>query len=88
MIERFEDGNIENIKTTIIPQLQKHNEISLQRGDTLVVHIDLEKYGIDYAKQIYEIFEKAFPYNQILVVDDSVTLEVIKNEFNKYSKTL
>lgn len=80
MVERFIDGNIETVKTTIIPQLQKHNEISLRRGDTLVVHIDLEKYGINYAKEIFDVFEKAFPYNQILVVDEHVTLEVIKND--------
>lgn len=80
MVKRFIDGNIETVKTTIIPQLQKHNEISLRRGDTLVVHIDLEKYGINYAKEIFDVFEKAFPYNQILVVDKHVTLEVIKND--------
>lgn len=80
MVERFIDGNIETVKTTIIPQLQKHNEISLRRGDTLVVHIDLEKYGLNYAKEIFDVFEKAFPYNQILVVDEHVTLEVVKND--------
>lgn len=80
MVERFEDSNIDYIKTTIIPQLQKHNEISLRRGDTLVVHIDLEKYGINYAKEVFDIFEKAFPYNQILVVDENVTLKVVKDE--------
>lgn len=30
-------------------------------------------------QEVYNMFEKAFPYNQIMVVDENVTLEVVRN---------
>ena len=79
MVERIASENAKCIKCTIIPQLQKHNEISLQHGDTLVVHVPFQEWGLNMIQEVYNMFEKAFPYNQIMVVDENVTLEVVRN---------
>lgn len=80
MVERIVSENAKCIKCTIIPQLQKHNEISLQRGDTLIVHVPFKEWDFDMIQKIYDMFEKAFPYNQIMVIDENVTLEVVRND--------
>lgn len=46
MVERIVSENAKCIKCTIIPQLQKHNEISLQRGDTLIVHVPFQEWDL------------------------------------------
>lgn len=80
MVERIVSENAKCIKCTIIPQLQKHNEISLQHGDTLIVYVPFKEWDFDMIKKIYDMFEKAFPYNQIMVIDENVTLEVVRND--------
>lgn len=79
MVEKIVDNNSQCVKCTIIPQLHKHNEISLKRGDTLVVHIPFDTYDLDSANVIYEMFAKAFPYNQVIVVDKDIELEVVRD---------
>ena len=79
MVERIVNENAKCIKCTIIPQLQKHNEISLQCGDTLIVHVPFQEWDLNMIQEVYNMFEKAFPYNQIMVVDENVTLEVVRN---------
>lgn len=62
----------------IIHQLSPHKEISLSPGDTIVAKIDIDEYGLEYAEQIYKILEKAFPYNNILILDKRTELEVYR----------
>ena len=75
MIQSFD-----NIEFEILSKLNTTNEISLRPGDTLVAKLDQEKCDLKDAEVIYKILDKAFPKNQILVLFDSIELEVIKNE--------
>lgn len=80
MVDKFSKSEKEiEIDCSIIPRLQAWNEITLQKGDTLVAYINEDIFDIDFAKGIYEILEKTFPENQIVVLPRAVELGVIKN---------
>jgi hypothetical protein len=59
--------------------LKNFNEITLSRGDTLVVYWDFERYPLDMAQDFFNIIQKAFPENQVLFVPIEVNMGVIKD---------
>lgn len=80
MVERLNDNQI-TLPVTIIPQLTKHNTITLTRGDTIIVHIENEELtDLECMEHMYKMFHKAFPYNQVMVVPSGVRVEVVKDE--------
>lgn len=79
MVQRIDNQKVE-MEIEIVPKLRYPKEISLNPGDTLVAKVDQDMWDIEDAQRFYEILEKAFPNNQILVLFKGVELEVIKNE--------
>ena len=79
MVESFLK-NEKEFEYSIIPKLKEFNELSLTHGDVLVVYWDFEKYPLDEAFEFFKIIQKAFPYNQVLLLPSGSKLEVIKND--------
>lgn len=81
MIQKIEnDTSLKTVDVSIIPRLKKFNEITLSRGDTLVVYWDFERYPLDTAQDFFNIIQKAFPENQVLFVPIEVKMGVIKDD--------
>lgn len=68
------------VEVQIIPKLKKTAEISLSRGDTLVVFYPVDKYPHEEMKAILDIFDKMFPDNQTLFLPNDFELGVIRSE--------
>lgn len=66
------------LNVTIIPHLSKANEISLTRGDTLLVEIDPEYIDLNSIPQILSAFEKQFPENSIMIIFNSMKVTKVK----------
>jgi hypothetical protein len=80
MIQKIEnDTSPRTVDVSIIPRLKNFNEITLSRGDTLVVYWDFERYPLDMAQDFFNIIQKAFPENQVLFVPIEVKMGVIKD---------
>ena len=69
------------VEVQIIPKLKETAEISLSKGDTLVVYLpeELKSVGADELQEISEVFDKMFPNNQVLFLPNTFKLGVIKN---------
>lgn len=65
----------------VIPKLKETNEISLSKGDTLVVYLPEEAMDsdVDELQEISDMFDKMFPNNQVLFLPNTFKLGVIKN---------
>ena len=80
MIHKIEnDTPLKTVDVSIIPRLKKFNEMTLSRGDTLVVYWDFERYPLDMAQDFFNVIQKAFPENQVLFVPIEVKMGVIKD---------
>lgn len=64
----------------IVHRLQSHREISLTPGDVIVAKVDFNEIDIDMIEATYKMLEKAFPNNNILILNKSIELEVYRNE--------
>ena len=81
MIQKIEkDTSLKTVDVSIIPRLKEFNEITLSKGDTLVVYWDFERYPLDMAQDFFNIIQKAFPENQVLFVPIEVKMGVIKDD--------
>lgn len=69
------------VEVSIIPKLKETNEISLSKGDTLVVYLPEEAMDsdVDELREISDMFDKMFPDNQVLFLPNTFKLGVIKN---------
>jgi hypothetical protein len=69
------------VEVSIIPKLKETNEISLSKGDTLVVYLPEEAMDsdVDELQAISDMFDKMFPNNQVLFLPNTFKLGVIKN---------
>lgn len=69
------------VEVSIIPKLKETNEISLSKGDTLVVYLPEEAAdsSAEELQDIADMFDKMFPNNQVLFLPDTFKLGVIKN---------
>lgn len=65
------------LNVTIMPHLSKANEISLTRGDTLLVEIDTDYIDLDMTPHILKAFEKQFPDNPIMLAPKHTKIERI-----------
>ena len=79
MIESF-DKNSKEVKYSIIPRLKRYSEITLSRGDTLIIYWDFAKYPMDEAEHFFQILQKAFPDNQVIFMPLETKMEVVKND--------
>ena len=75
MVEKINEVEME---LTIVPKLKECNLISLSPGDTIVLHIDDDKWDLDNAQEFYKLFEKSFPNNNIMVMFKGVDIGVIR----------
>lgn len=69
------------VEVSVIPKLKETNEISLSKGDTLVVYLPEEAMDsdVDELQEISDMFDKMFPNNQVLFLPNTFKLGVIKN---------
>ena len=68
---------IENIE--VIPQVSQRKEVTLHPGDVIVAKVDLEKVDFEVVQSAYNMLEKAFPNNNIMVLDKNIEIEVYRN---------
>lgn len=76
-----QDTFAKEVEVSIIPKLKETNEISLSKGDTLVVYLPEEAMDsdVDELQEISDMFDKMFPNNQVLFLPNTFKLGVIKN---------
>lgn len=78
MIKSFED--FEHVEVSIIPKLREFNELTLSKGDTLVIYWDFINYPMKVAEEFFNIIQKkAFPNNSVLFLPIESKMEVVKN---------
>ena len=68
------------VEVQVIPKLKETAEISLSKGDTLVVFYPINEYPPEEMKQILDIFDNMFPNNQTLFLPNDFELGVIRSE--------
>ena len=63
----------------IVHRLNEHKEFSLSPGDTIVAKVDFNELDIEEIQAAYNILEKAFPRNNILILNKNIELEVYRH---------
>lgn len=61
-------------------KIDKIIDISLKRGDTLVIKFDNDLYDFDEVSNFIKIIQKQFPKNDIMTIFKGMELGVIHNE--------
>lgn len=73
------------LQCKIVPQLATPNVLTLAPGDTLVAQMG-EDWDMEFAQELYQLLEHAFPNNNILVLPYGVDISVIKERNNKHEE--
>ena len=60
----------------------KQTQLSISKGDTIILKVDQEKIEFDIAAQCVKQIANLYPDNPILMLFDGITIEVIRNEFD------
>ena len=60
----------------------KQTQLSIIKGDTIILKVDQEKIEFDIAAQCVKQIANLYPDNPILMLFDGITIEVIRNEFD------
>ena len=60
----------------------KQTQLSIDKGDTIILKVDQEKIEFDIAAQCVKQIANLYPDNPILMLFDGITIEVIRNEFD------
>ena len=60
----------------------KQTQLSINKGDTIILKVDQEKIEFDIAAQCVKQIANLYPDNPILMLFDGITIEVIRNEFD------
>ena len=63
----------------IVHRLNEHKEFSLSPGDTIVAKVDFNELDIEEIQAAYNMLEKAFPRNNILILNKNIELEVYRH---------
>jgi hypothetical protein len=59
--------------------------LTLAPGDTLVAQMG-ENWDMEFAQELYQLLEHAFPNNNILVLPYGVDISVVKERNNKHEE--
>ena len=60
----------------------KQTQLSIDKGDTIILKVDQEKIEFDIAAQCVKQMANLYPDNPILMLCDGITIEVIRNELD------
>lgn len=63
----------------IVHRLNEHKEFSLSSGDTIVAKVDVNELDIEEIQAAHNMLEKAFPHNNILILNKNIELEVYRH---------
>lgn len=74
MIESFDSIPINRI------QIDKITDMTLNKGDTLVLKFDQDIWDLNEATQMANVIMKAYPNNNILAIFNGMELGVIHHE--------
>lgn len=55
-------------------------EWQLQDNDVIILTFDIERWGLDEVKQMFDSFVKAFPNHKILVKYNDVEIDIVHTE--------
>ena len=60
----------------------KQTQLSIEKGDTIILKVDQEKIEFDIAAQCVKQMANLYPDNPILMLFDGITIEVIRNKLD------
>ena len=60
----------------------KQTQLSIDKGDTIILKVDQEKIDFDLAAQCAKQIVNLYPDNPILMLFDGITIEVIRNKLD------
>ena len=60
----------------------KQTQLSIDKGDTIILKVDQEKIEFDIAVQCVKQIANLYPDNPILMLFDGITIEVIRNKLD------
>lgn len=60
----------------------KQDQLSINKGDTIILKVDQEKIEFDLARQCTEQISNLYPDNPMLILFDGMTIEVIRNKLD------
>ena len=60
----------------------KQTQLSIDKGDTIILKVDQEKIEFDIAAQCVKQMANLYPDNPILMLFDGITIEVIRNKLD------
>ena len=75
---------VQKIEEIIFPDNYdiKQTQLSIDKGDTIILKVDQEKIDFDLAAQCVKQMANLYPDNPILMLFDGITIEVIRNELD------
>ena len=76
---------VQKIEEVIFPDNYdiKQTQLSIDKGDTIILKVDQEKIDFDLAAQCAKQIANLYPENPMLILFDGMTIEVIRNELDK-----
>lgn len=75
-VQKIESENLIKSSTPYI--------LYIQEGDTFIIKFDMNKFDYQEARALLEVYEKAFPHNNFMLIPKDIDIEgVIHNESNK-----
>lgn len=60
----------------------KQTQLSIDKGDTIILKVDQEKIDFDIAAQCAKQIANLYPENPMLILFDGMTIEVIRNKLD------
>ena len=75
---------VQKIEEIIFPDNYdiKQTQLSIDKGDTIILKVDQEKIEFDIAAQCVKQMANLYPDNPILILFDGITIEVIRNKLD------
>ena len=75
---------VQKIEEIIFPDNYdiKQTQLSIDKGDTIILKVDQEKIEFDIAAQCVKQIDNLYPDNPILMLFDGITIEVIRNKLD------
>ena len=60
----------------------KQTQLSVDKGDTIILKVDQEKIDFDLAAQCAKQIANLYPDNPMLILFDGMTIDVIRNKLD------
>ena len=75
---------VQKIEEIIFPDNYdiKQTQLSIDKGDTIILKVDQEKIEFDIAAQCVKQIANLYPDNPILMLFDGITIDVIQNKLD------